>query len=116
MTGHEASPAPVIIAACADLSFIPHKAAPAVTGIPYHLLDMGIAVEHLVLRATELGLGTCWIGWFDEKAVQAVLDIPKSIRVVSLITMGYPKEGLELKASKRLGSDEILFWNRYRVR
>lgn len=107
-----AKQAPVIIAACADLSFIPHKAAPKVTGIDYHLLDMGIAVEHMVLRATELGLGTCWIGWFDEGAVRRLLEIPDKVRVVSLITLGYAK-GDGPREKKRLSLGEILYWDAY---
>lgn len=109
-----AKSAPVIIVACAEMSFITHKIGAGIKGIEYHLLDIGIAVEHLVLRATELGLGTCWIGWFNEKAVRNILNIPRNIKIVALITLGYPKEELEKQEKKRLEMKEILFWNEYK--
>ncbi|MDY7040010.1 MAG: nitroreductase family protein [Chloroflexota bacterium] len=78
---------PVIVVLCAD---------PGRSGTrhnqPYYMLDAGIAGEHLVLAATALGLGTCWIGAFDEAAVKEILDIPAGIRVVTLIAVGYPAE------------------------
>jgi nitroreductase len=50
----------------------------------YYLVDVAISMEHLVLAATDLGLGTCWIGGFDEAKVKQVLDIPEKIKVVAL--------------------------------
>jgi nitroreductase len=108
-----AQTAPVVIAACADLSFVTHKVAAQVQGLEFHLLDMGIAVEHLVLRAAELGLGTCWIGWFDEAEVRRVLKIPKGVRVTALVTVGYPSSAPAAGEQKRLRMDEILFWDSY---
>jgi nitroreductase len=48
-------------------------------GTNYRLLDIGIACEHLILQATELGIGSCWIGWFDENALKAVLAVPGAL-------------------------------------
>lgn len=84
--------APVIVVLCLELSFIVHKAAPFLSGVPYHMLDAGIAGEHFVLAAESLGLGTCWIGWFKEKPVKKVLGIPSSVRIASLISLGWPAE------------------------
>ena len=56
-------------------------------------LDCGIAGEHLVLRAAELGLGTCWIGWFDRRAAHKALRLPRHVKVVVLISVGHPSEG-----------------------
>lgn len=61
-------------------------------GVPYSLVDVGIAGEHLVLQAAEEGLGSCWIGWFDERAAQRVLGIPRAKKVELLITLGYSAE------------------------
>ena len=105
--------APVIIAACADLSFITHKVAAQVQGLEFHLLDMGIAIEHLVLRAAEMGLGTCWIGWFDEKAAREVLRVPGNVRVVALVTVGVPQSAPAAAGTNRLSLDDILFWDSY---
>ncbi len=57
-----------------------------------HKLDVAIAGEHMVLTATELGIGSCWIGWFSEKKVRKLLNIPSNVTVVSMITFGYPEE------------------------
>lgn len=55
-------------------------------------LDAGIAGQQLVLAAQALGLGTCWIGWFDERRIQRLLDLPKSFTIVALLGCGYPAE------------------------
>jgi nitroreductase len=55
----------------------------------YYLIDIGIAVEHFVLQATELGLGTCWIGWFNEKALKKELGLPKSAKIDVILSLGY---------------------------
>jgi len=78
--------APVVIAACATES--DHIMA---CGQPAHTVDVTIAVDHMTLQAVEEGLGTCWIGAFDETAVKRVLGIPDSVRVVSLLPLGYPE-------------------------
>ncbi|OGS36503.1 MAG: hypothetical protein A2293_00570 [Elusimicrobia bacterium RIFOXYB2_FULL_49_7] len=85
-----AKTAPVIIVACSDLSLVTHKLAERVQGVQYHLIDIGIAMEHLVLKATELGLGTCYIGWFNGKALCRTLQLPSSWKAECLITLGYP--------------------------
>ena len=53
-------------------------------------IDVAIALDHITLAAVELGLGTCWIGHFDEKEVKQILGIPEKIRVVELMPLGYP--------------------------
>ncbi len=53
-------------------------------------IDTAIAVDHMTIQAVEEGLGTCWIGAFDEKKVKEILNIPDDIRVVHLLTLGYP--------------------------
>jgi hypothetical protein len=79
----------------------------------YHLIDLGIAVEHFCLRATEEGLGTCILGWFDEKPVKRLLKIPFWKRLHLIITVGYPaSDAIREKAHKPL--DEIRSFNTYR--
>jgi nitroreductase len=60
-------------------------------GKNYALVDMGIVGEHIVLTAAELGLGTCWVGWFHKTKTKQLLGIPSSWEVVCLIPIGYPK-------------------------
>jgi len=93
-----AAQAPVIVVGCAD----PTKAGDK-DGKPYYMLDVGSSMEHLILAASERGLGTCWIGGqFDEKAVKEALNIPENIRVVALTPLGYPDEDPAPKERKSL--------------
>lgn len=75
-------------------------------------IDVAIAIDHMTLRAAELGLGTCWIGAFSEEKVRSILDIPESVKVVELLTLGYPKD-FGPKAKNRLERGKILFFDRW---
>jgi len=55
-------------------------------------IDLAIAIDHMTLAATALGLGTCWIGAFDAPAVRKVLGIPDAVPVVELLALGYPAD------------------------
>jgi len=100
-----AAGAPVIVALAMKLDVVTHRLGAGMKGIDYHLLDAGIAGEHFVLRAAELGLGTCWIGWFDKKAAKRILDIPLAWDLPALITVGFPAE--EPQAKERPLASEI---------
>jgi len=56
----------------------------------YSLLDVGAAVENLMIAATDMGLGTCWVGAFDEQAVNELLGAPPEWRAVSIVSLGRP--------------------------
>ncbi len=58
-------------------------------GVQYSLVDLGIAGEHLVLQAAEDGVASCWLGWFDERAVKQTLGIPRAKKVELLLCLGY---------------------------
>jgi len=89
--------APVVIAACAD----PSK--PGTKGDqPYYMLDIGISMEHLILAAADKGLGTCWIGAFDEDVARKALNVPENIRIVALTPLGHPDESPAPKARRPL--------------
>jgi len=79
---------------------------------PYYLLDIGIAVEHFCLQATEDGLGTCILGWFDEKAVRRLLRVPTERRVPLIIAVGYTPFQ-EPRNKKRKDLDIIRSYNLY---
>ena len=79
-------------------------------GTHYNLIDIGIAVEHFILQATSEGLGTCWIGWFNEKAVHKILDIPLKRKIDVLVTVGYPASS-DIREKKRRPLDEIRKYN-----
>lgn len=105
-----AGTAPLIIVACSTGGTITHRMGQMIKGIKYNLLDLGIAVEHMVLAATEMGLSTCWIGWFDEGKIKKILDIPRELKVVSLLSVGYAPERFEPRQKKTLSMNEILFF------
>ncbi len=86
--------APVVIVATGGPADLLHKAMSFVVNRKWYYLDVAIALEHMVLTAWDLGIGSCWIGWFDEKRVKVILDIPKDQEVIAMITLGYPKEAL----------------------
>ncbi len=77
----------------------------------YPLIDLGIAGEHLVLQATELGLGTCWVGWFNARAVSKLLGLSRHKQPVALIPIGYPADTTERSASRK-PLDEISVWDK----
>lgn len=79
--------APVIIIGCGN----PKKSGSR-NGMDYYLVDLGIAMEHLILAATDEGLSTCWIGGFDEGAIKETLSIPHDMKIVALTPVGYPAE------------------------
>ncbi|MHB1126685.1 MAG: nitroreductase family protein [Bacillota bacterium] len=56
------------------------------------LLNMGIGIEHMVLTATSLGLGTCWVQMFSPRKMQAALNLPDNIIVNTLLPVGYPDQ------------------------
>jgi len=58
----------------------------------YNLIDLGIAGEHLVLQAEQEGLGSWWMGWFDEKAVRRFLGLPRSSRIDVILALGEPAD------------------------
>ena len=76
-----------------ERSFLTHRIAASVSGVNYPWVDIGIAGEHLVLAATELGLGTCWIGWIRPRVVAKIVGWPASIKPVVVITVGYACDG-----------------------
>ena len=89
--------APVVMVACGTES----KAVMA-CGQPTHSVDVSIACAFMILQAYELGLGTCWIGAFEEGEVKKILEIPKSVRVVAMIPLGYPDEDPSPRSRKGL--------------
>ncbi|NOY64281.1 MAG: nitroreductase [Nitrospirae bacterium] len=95
--------APVLIVACA----LPSDSG-SLWGQNYYLTDMGIACQNLMLAAHGLGLGTVFVGVFDEEQIKELLSIPENVRVVGLFPIGYPLEEKK-EPPKRKPLDEIVF-------
>ena len=104
-----AKTAPVILVLGMKRSLVTHKVAPLISNVDYSLIDLGIAGEHAVLEATELGYGTCWIGWIKPKDVRKIVGWPKEILPQALITLGKPASAPENR-TPRLSLDEIAGW------
>jgi nitroreductase len=77
--------APIVLVACAD----PQQSGD-LRGEQYFMADLGIATQNLMLAAHDLGLGTVFVGVFDEEQLKTMLGIPAAIRIVGLFPLGYP--------------------------
>ncbi len=100
---------PVVIVLCGD-----ERASP-----DWYLVDVALAGESMVLAATSEGLNTSWIGDFDETIVQDQLGIPKNLRVIALLAVGYARETESIKRRimgfmhRRKALNEIASWEMY---
>ena len=70
--------------------------------------DTSIAIEHIVLEAESMGLGSCWIAWFEQNKIRPLLQIPPDKYVVCVLTIGYPAEEPAARPRKRI--EEILHY------
>jgi nitroreductase len=104
--------APVIIAIVLEPANATSELGSKIKRKHYPLIDIGIAAEHICLQATAEGLGTCMVGWLNEKKVKKLLNIPKSRRVPLLITLGYPEEGGSKKRNRK-PPEKIISYNSY---
>ncbi len=77
-----------------------------VKGNDYRSIDIGIASTYITAQATQLGLGSCILGWFDDKKIRSICNIKGTIRLI--ITLGYPGENETLRNKKRKSLDELV--------
>jgi nitroreductase len=82
---------PLVIVGCGDIKTSPK----------WHVVDVTIALENMVIAATAEGLGTCWIGSFDQTKVKELLKIPEGYAVIALLAIGYPKKAPLTPTAKR---------------
>ncbi len=100
--------APVIIVACGDHNTSWNRR----DGKDHADIDVAIAVDHMSLAATDLGLGSCWVCAFDAKLCHQLLALPENLEVVALLPLGYPK-GERTSELRRKKLDELVSWERY---
>ena len=100
------SEAPITIAICnTNLDYV------MTCGMNAPVIDGTIAAEHIVLQATELGLGTCWIGSFYHDKMAELINLPKDYKIVALLPVGYP--AIE-KGNRDLKSiEEVVVWDSF---
>jgi nitroreductase len=103
--------APVLIVVLARLDLVANRIGSQIQGVSFYLIDIGIAGEHLVLQAEELGLGACWIGWFNARRARRLLKIPRRYKMVCFLALGYP-ESKSAAEKKRKPLGEIAWFNR----
>ena len=104
-----------LVTACNNQAFV-GTASHVIAGIgdssqKWHQVDLAIALEHVVLEAVELELGTCWIGAFNEDEVKKILKIPQDKKVVALLTVRVPAESPATRPRKAM--EEIVAYNEY---
>lgn len=96
--------APLVVVACADHERISHYGKRGKE--LYVIQDVAVAGENIMLQACELGLGSVWVGAFNEEQVVKVLKLPEHLRPEAIIPVGYPAQ--QPIAPRRLGKDEIV--------
>ncbi len=103
---------PVMVAVVLEKANLTASFGSVIKDKEYPLLDIGMAANNFCMQAAELGLGSCMIGWFDEKKVKEVLDIPSGKRVPLLIALGYSAARQREKIRKPM--DKIRRYNSYK--
>lgn len=96
--------APVILSVCVDRL----SAWVRSDGVSYGFVDAAIVIDHMVLAATELGLGTCWIGAFKTQEAKKALRLPENVEPVAFMPLGYPKGQAPKKKRKEL--EKLVCW------
>jgi len=102
--------APLVIVACGVNI---HYSRGGYMGDMSMLVDVSIAIDHLTLAARAEGLGTCWIGLFNNEAVKGLLHIPEDVNVVAVIPIGYPRGKTFKEPESRKKLSEIICTDRY---
>ncbi|MBN2415783.1 nitroreductase family protein [bacterium] len=106
-----AAKAPVLIALAADRNIIAHGVAAALQKIPYYMIDIGICGEHIVLQAQHMGLGSCWIGWFNARKADTFFRLPAKMRICELIALGYPEKSHAPRNKKLKNGGNMIQFN-----
>jgi len=104
--------APVVIVVCGD-----HKKSwkREADGKDFCDVDVSIAVDHMTLEATNLGMGSCWVCTFDKQKCVEVLGLPKNIEPIVILPLGYPADEVDENRheTKRKKIEEIVHWQRF---
>jgi len=103
--------APVMIVVVREQANFSSRIGATIKNKDYSLIDIGIASQNICLQAEAEGIGSCMLGWFDEKLVRKTLSIPKSKRVELIITLGYSLN--EKRGKRRKPKDETISYNKY---
>jgi nitroreductase len=105
------SQAPLMIVIVRESPNFTSKIGATIKNKDYSLIDIGIASENICLQAKAEGIGSCMLGWFDEKMVKNILEIPRSKRVELIITLGYSLS--DKREKRRKPAEETVAYNKY---
>ena len=100
--------APLVICVCG----VPEEAWVRKDGRSHLDVDAAIVMDHIILAATEEGLGTCWVCAFDEAKAKAILGVPPEARVVAMVTLGY-SDGSPPRPFARKPLADLVHWERW---
>ena len=110
-----ATKAPVIVAVVSDRGNFVSRIGNWFRNTEFFLVDQGISGEHFVLRAHDLGLGTCWIGWLNSNKAAQFFHLPKGKKIEHLLAVGYPApEAAQANMRPRKPFEEIVSYNEYK--
>ncbi len=107
-----AGTAPVLVVLVLERMGALAQIGAAMKGLKWNLIDLGIAAEHFCLAATEQGLGTCMMGWFDNRRIKRLLNVPAGRRIGLVIAVGYAAES-SIRPKNRRPGGEIISRNGY---
>lgn len=107
-----AAKAPVLVAVVSDKGSFISRLGGLFRRTEFYLVDQGISGEQFVLRAWDLGLGTCWIGWLNADKAAKFFNLPKGKQIEHLIALGYPAE--KPNARPRVTLQEMSSYNKYK--
>lgn len=107
-----AKKAPVLVAVVSEKVKFLASLGGQIRNTRYCLVDVGIACEHLILQAEELGIGSCWMGWFDEKALKEEMNISRDKKIDIVIALGYSAEDKMVPKTRKTLA-EISSFNAY---
>jgi nitroreductase len=105
--------APVIVVITIERSPLVPTVGGIIKNKEYPLIDIGIAADHFCLQAEEEGLGTCMLGWFNEKPLKKLLGIPGNRRIGLLISVGYAPEDYKQRQKIRKEERTVVSYNKY---
>jgi len=104
---------PLLIVMVIEKARITTQIGGAIKDKEYPLIDIGIAGEHMCLQAEDDGIGSCMLGWFDEKKIKTLLSIPKKKTIGLVISFGYAPNDYPLRKKIRKDFDKVVRWNSY---
>jgi len=105
--------APLLVVLVLEKPKVVTRLGAVIKKLEYPLIDIGIAAEHFCLQATEEGLGTCMLGWFNPKPIKKILNIPRSRTIGLIISVGYAPDDYRIREKSRKKTEEVISYNSY---